>query len=92
MAEQLNLNTIVPTRGEMRILNALWDLGEATIEEIIKYFSFSSPPNYKTIQTLVRIMEEKGLAKHIKRGRVFVFVATVTRDQVIRLSVRTLLD
>ena len=92
MAEQLNLNTIVPTRGEMRILNALWDLGEATIEEIIKHPSFPSPPNYKTTQTLVRIMEEKGLAKHIKRGRVFVFVATVTRDQVTRLSVRTLLD
>jgi len=92
MEEQLNLNTVLPTRGEMRILNALWDLGEATVEEVIKHPSFPSPPNYKTTQTLLRIMEDKGLARHIKRGRVFVFLATVTREQVTRLSVQSLLD
>lgn len=92
MGEQLNLNTVLPTRGEMRILNALWDLGEATVEEVIKHPSFPSPPNYKTTQTLLRIMEDKGLARHIKRGRVFIFVATVTREQVTRLSVQNLLE
>lgn len=92
MGEQLNLNTVLPTKGEMRILNALWDLGEATVEEVIKHPSFPSPPNYKTTQTLLRIMEDKGLARHIKRGRVFIFVATVTREQVTRLSVQNLLE
>lgn len=92
MGEQLNLNTVLPTRGEMRILNALWDLGEATVEEVIKHPSFPSPPNCKTTQTLLRIMEDKGLARHIKRGRVFIFVATVTREQVTRLSVQNLLE
>jgi BlaI family penicillinase repressor len=92
MADQLNLNPVPPTRGEMRILLALWDLGQATVDEVIKHPSFSSPPNYKTTQTLLRIMEEKGLAKHISRGRVHVFVPTVTREQVTRLSVQNLLE
>lgn len=92
MEEQLNLNTVLPTKGEMRIMNVLWDLGEATVEDVIKHPSFSAPPNYKTTQTLLRIMEDKGLARHIKKGRVFVFLPTVTREQVTRLSVQTLLN
>ena len=92
MAEQLNLNMIVPTRGEMKILNVLWDLGQATVEEVIKHPSFTTPPNYKTTQTLLRIMEDKGLARHTTRGRVFVFAACVTREQVSKLSVQNLLE
>ena len=92
MAEQLNLNVILPTRGETKILNVLWELGQATVEEVIKHPSFPTPPNYKTTQTLLRIMEEKGLARHSTRGRVFVFAPCVTRDQVTRLSVQNLLE
>lgn len=92
MAEQLNLNVILPTRGELKILNVLWELGQATVEEVIKHPSFPTPPNYKTTQTLLRIMEEKGLARHTARGRVFIFAPCVTREQVTRLSVQNLLD
>src|ERR1051326_7808863 len=92
MAEQLNLNVILPTRGELRILNVLWELGQATVDEVIKHPSFGTPPNYKTTQTLLRIMEEKGLARHVNRSRVFVFSPCVTREQVARLSVQNLLE
>jgi predicted transcriptional regulator len=92
MADKLTLNVILPTRGETKILNVLWDLGQATVEEVIKHPSFPTPPNYKTTQTLLRIMEEKGLARHTTRGRVFIFAACVTREQVTRLSVQNLLD
>jgi BlaI family transcriptional regulator, penicillinase repressor len=85
-------NSVPPTRAELRLLQALWNTGPATIDEIIHHQTFSSPPNYKTTQTILRIMEEKGLARHTSRGRVFVFEARVTREQVDRLSVRTLLD
>jgi BlaI family transcriptional regulator, penicillinase repressor len=92
MSEQLNVNVMLPTRGEMRILNVLWELGQATVDEVIKHPSFGTPPNYKTTQTLLRIMEEKGLARHTNRGRVFVFAPCVSREQVARLSVQKLLE
>ena len=85
-------NPVPPTRAELRILNALWELKSGTIEEIIHHPSFSSPPNYKTTQTILRIMEEKGLARHTNGGRVFVFAPAVTREWVERLSVRNLLE
>jgi BlaI family transcriptional regulator, penicillinase repressor len=85
-------NPVPPTRAELRILQALWDLRTGTVEEIIHHKSFPSPPNYKTTQTILRIMEEKGLARHTNGGRVFVFEPAVTREWVERLSVRNLLD
>jgi predicted transcriptional regulator len=85
-------NAVLPTRAEMRILHVLWELGQATVEEVINHHAFNPRPNYKTTQTILRIMEEKGLVNHVSRGRVFVFAPCVTREQVGRLSVQTLLQ
>jgi BlaI family transcriptional regulator, penicillinase repressor len=85
-------NPVPPTRAEFRILNALWELKSGTIEEIIHHPSFSSPPNYKTTQTILRIMEEKGLARHTTGGRVFVFEPAVSREWVEKMCVRTMLE
>jgi predicted transcriptional regulator len=85
-------NPAPPTRAELRILNALWELKSGTIEEIIHHPSFSSPPNYKTTQTILRIMEEKGLARHTTGSRVFVFEPCVTREWVEKMCVRTILE
>ena len=85
-------NPVPPTRAELRILNALWELKSGTIEEIIHHPSFSSPPNYKTTQTILRIMEEKGLARHTIGGRVFVFEPAVSRQWVEKMCVRTILE
>lgn len=84
--------TPAPTPAELRILQALWDLGQASVDDIIRHPGFSSPPNYKTTQTILRIMEEKGLARHTKRGRGFLFEARVTREEISRRSVRTVLE
>lgn len=85
-------NPVPPTPAELRILRALWELESGTIEEIIHHPSFPSPPNYKTTQTILRIMEEKGLARHTTGGRVFVFAPAVSREWVEKLCVRTLLE
>jgi predicted transcriptional regulator len=83
--------TVLPTRAEMRILQALWDLGQGTVEDVINHHNPSARPNYKTTQTILRIMEQKGLARHELRGRVFVFQPCVSREKIGRLSVRNLL-
>lgn len=85
-------SVVLPTRAELRILQVLWNLEQGTVEEVINHPSLSPRPNYKTTQTILRIMEEKSLVRHVNRGRVFVFEPCVTRDQVGRLSVQTLLE
>lgn len=89
---QVQVKTVLPTRAELRILQVLWEIGTGTVEDVISHSSLTPKPNYKTTQTILRIMEEKSLVRHISRGRVFVFEPCVSREQVGRLSVQTLLE
>lgn len=82
----------LPTNAELQILNALWDLPEGTVEDIVVQLPLSPPANYKTVQSLLRIMERKGLVRHTVRGRAFVFTARLTREEVGGSLAKHLLD
>jgi BlaI family transcriptional regulator, penicillinase repressor len=82
----------VPTAAEMRLLQILWDLEEATVEEVVTAHTPGERPNYKTTQTLLRIMEKKLFITHEARGRVFVFKPLVSRKTIDHLSVQTLVS
>jgi BlaI family transcriptional regulator, penicillinase repressor len=82
----------VPTAAEMRLLQILWDLGEATVEGVVNAHPEKERPHYKTTQTLLRIMETKGFIVHEARGRVFVFRPEVTRKAIDQLAVEALVS
>jgi BlaI family penicillinase repressor len=81
----------LPTGAEMRILNAVWQLGSATVDEVVNTFPEGQRPNYKTTQAFLRIMENKGFVRHTTRGRVFVFEPVVKKEEVDQRSVEALL-
>lgn len=82
----------LPTTAEMRLLQILWDQEEATVEDVVNAHPEKERPNYKTTQTLLRIMEQKGFITHESRGRVFVFRPLTSRKTIDQLSVQTLLS
>ena len=82
----------VPTRAEIRLLQVLWDRHEATVDEVVNAHPAKERPNYKTTQTLLRIMEQKGFISHQSRGRVFVFSPLVSRKTVDDMSVQSLVS
>jgi predicted transcriptional regulator len=73
-------------------LNALWDLRDGTVEDVVDRLGPSPPANYKTVQSLLRIMESKGFVRHTLRGRAFVFSPCLTRDEVGGRLAKRLLD
>src|SRR5580658_4413985 len=83
---------VLPTNAELLILNALWDLRDGTVEDIVDRLGPSPPANYKTVQSLLRIMESKGFVRHTHRGRAFVFSPCVTRDEIGGRLAKRLLD
>lgn len=82
----------LPTPAESKLLQSLWRLQSATVEQIVTSFPEGEQPNYKTTQTLLRIMETKGFITHVSRGKVFVFSPLVSQQEVARVSVGTLLQ
>ena len=79
----------LPTNAELAILNALWELPEATVDDVVARLPSNPPANYKTVQSLLRIMENKSFVRHTVRGRAFVFSPRVTRDEVCGSLTRT---
>ena len=82
----------LPTASELRLLQILWEGGEATVEDVVNAHVPRDRPNYKTTQTLLRIMEQKGFIAHERRGRVFVFKRLISRKTIDQQSVQALLS
>ncbi|MEX0676336.1 MAG: BlaI/MecI/CopY family transcriptional regulator [Pirellulales bacterium] len=70
-----------PSGRELEILKILWELGRASVREVHERMCPDGELAYNTVQTLLRIMDEKGLVRHEERGRTFVYTPRHTRDR-----------
>jgi BlaI family transcriptional regulator, penicillinase repressor len=89
--DQLSRPIVMPTAAEFRLLEILWVLEEGTIDDLLQA-SKDSRLNYKTVQTVLRIMENKKFVSHTMRGRAFVYRPRVKRREVSRVSLRSLIQ
>src|SRR5262245_3924279 len=69
----------------MEILKVLWDQGPSSVRDVHRQMNVSRPSDddlaYNTVQTLLRIMEAKGLVTHEVDGRTFVYRPHFSRDE-----------
>ena len=73
---------VVPSEREMDVLKALWALGSGSVREVHERMCPGGELAFNTVQTLLRIMEEKGLVRHRAEGRTFIYEPTYSRDRV----------
>ncbi len=71
-----------PSGRELEILKVLWELGPASVREVYERMCPDEELAFNTIQTLLRIMDDKRLVTHARRGRTFVYSPAHTREQV----------
>jgi BlaI family penicillinase repressor len=79
------------TDGEARLMHVLWDRGSATVAGVVEALPGRPKATYSTVQTMLRILERKGYARHEKVGRAFVYRAVLDRHQARRLALGHLL-
>ena len=70
-----------PTTRELEILKILWEQGPASVRTVYRQLSAAKDLAYNTVQTLLRIMEDKGLVSHHAEGRTFVYTPCYSRDE-----------
>lgn len=70
-----------PSGRELEILKVLWELGPASVRQVHERMCPDGQLAYNTVQTLLRIMDEKGLVRHSLRGRTFIYTPTYTRER-----------
>jgi predicted transcriptional regulator len=66
---------------EMKIMQAVWEMGRCSVREIQEKFPAKSRPAYTTIQTVVSRLEAKGLLRRVRKiSNAHIFEAGVTRE------------
>ncbi len=80
------------TDAELRLMDILWEKGTATVGEVVEALPSRQPLAYSTVLTTLRILEQKGYARHGRRGRAFVYRPAVDRSQVRRRAIRYVLS
>ena len=76
-----------PSPRELDVLKALWELGSGSVREVHERMCPDGELAFNTVQTVLRIMEDKGLIRHRATGRTFIYEPIYSRD---RLTARLL--
>jgi predicted transcriptional regulator len=71
-----------PTGRELEILKILWEDGPSSVRAVYDRLAAAQEEDlhYNTVQTLLRLMEIKGLVSHHVEKRTFIYTACYSRD------------
>src|SRR5260221_11211647 len=78
------------TRRERQIMDILYRRGRATAGEVME--DLSGDPNYSTVRTQLRVLEEKGHVRHEELGLRYVYSPAVPRSSARKSALRHLVD
>ena len=78
------------SRRERQIMEILYRRGKASASDVRA--AMADAPGYSAVRAMLRVLEEKGHARHLEEGLKYVYVPTVARDKAKRPAVKHLLD
>lgn len=79
------------TEAELRIMNALWQKGPGTVQQVLDWLPETPALAYNSVLTTIRILEKKGYVGHLKDGRAHVYQTLVDREEASRSEIRHLI-
>ena len=81
------------TKLELRIMDALWDRGSASVREIQEALPEKNRPAYTTVQTMVYRLEAKKAVRRVKKvGNALIFEPQISRAAAQRRVIDELLS
>jgi BlaI family transcriptional regulator, penicillinase repressor len=76
------------TDAEAKVMSVLWRKEPATVADVVAALKKKRPVAYSTVQTILRILEEKGYVTHEKVARAFIFRPRVDERQARRRALK----
>jgi len=67
---------------EARIMEAVWDIGPATVQEVCD--CLGADQNYKTVMTVMNRLVEKNALIRERESRAFVYIAAASREDFMQ--------
>jgi BlaI family transcriptional regulator, penicillinase repressor len=83
---------MTPSGREMEILKVLWELGPASVRDVCRQMCPNNELAFNTVQTLLRIMDEKGFVSHKTQGRTFIYTPRYSRRRATSRFLKHVFD
>ena len=78
------------TRRERQIMDVLYRRGRATAAEVMA--DLTGEPNYSTVRTQLRVLEDKGHVRHDEEGGRYVYAPAVPRHAARKSALKHLVE
>ncbi len=80
--------------GELQkaVMEALWDLGEATVQQVRDRLQREPLPVYTTVLSVLQKLEKAGWLTHRAEGRSYIYLPVRSREEAGASSLRTFVE
>jgi BlaI family transcriptional regulator, penicillinase repressor len=78
------------TDAEARVMSVLWEKQTVSVADVVAVLKRKRPVTYSTVQTILRILEDKGYVLHEKVARAFIYHPIVDERQARRRALKHL--
>jgi predicted transcriptional regulator len=80
------------TKKEEEVMQAVWQLKEVFVKDIIMYLDPTNSIPYNTISSIVRILEKKGYVGYKAFGKTYQYYPLISKMQYRKFSFSRVLD
>ena len=84
--------SVTLTEAELRIMNVVWQRGSGTVQQVLDSLPGKQTLAYNSVLTTIRVLEKKGYVKHVKDGRVHIYVPVIERQEASRSEIHHLVS
>lgn len=78
------------SRRERQIMDILYRLGQGSAKEVLE--NLPDPPSYSAVRALMATLEGKGMVKHSKESRRYIYKPVVTEKKARKSAISNLLS
>jgi BlaI family penicillinase repressor len=90
MARKKKTDQLTPL--ELEIMKVLWDLGQASVQQVQQLLTAEPQLAYTTVQTMLNVLHRKGKVKRSLIDRAYFYRPAVSRDQVVTSTMKYIID
>ncbi|GAA5495442.1 Predicted transcriptional regulator [Rubritalea squalenifaciens DSM 18772] len=78
------------SRRERQIMDIIYRLGQASAKEVQE--NLPDPPSYSAVRALLATLETKGMVKHGKESRRYIYKPAITEKKARKSAIQNLLS
>ena len=76
---------------EQEVMNVIWEVRNCCVDDVLQRLP-EPKPAYNTVQTFMKILEEKGFLAHKRDGKKFIFYPLIEKPEYNRWSLKHMKD